>query len=221
MGNAWRLTTILGGAAAGAERGGLDAAIALGLEYGGWRSLGDDPPEICASRMRTTSSGNRGIARRLNVQDSDGTLILSLARDLVGGAAFVARAAESQRKNYLHIVLPAGDRSQMPEAVAGGVREWIRDGLISVLNVAGPTEDEAPGIQATTRDALVWIFEDEVDVAARAAPGLIPCPCGCGLLTTGTMRCDGCSREISLAHWDELHGSCGECVDALPDSEAP
>lgn len=171
MGNAWRLTTILGGATPGAERGGQDAAIELGLEYGGWRVHDDHPPDIYASRMRATPSSNPGVARRLNVQDSDGTLLLSFARELAGPAAFVARAAESQRKAYLHVVLPAGDRSQMPEAVASEIRAWIRDAPISVLNVAGPTEDEEPGIQAATRDALVWIFEDEVDFAGPARPG--------------------------------------------------
>lgn len=168
MGRPWRLTTILGGATPGAERGGQDAAIELGLEYGGWRAFDDHPPDIYASHMRATSSSNRGIARRLNVQDSDGTLLLSFARDLTGPAAFVARAAESQRKAYLHVVLPAGDRSQMPEAVAQEIRDWIREAPISVLNIAGPIEEDEPGIQAATRDALVWIFEDEVDVAERS-----------------------------------------------------
>lgn len=49
------------------------------------------------------------------------------------------------------------------------------------------------------------------DVKLRDA--LIQCPCGCGLLTTGTRRCTGCDREISLAHWDNLYDSCGECAD--------
>lgn len=44
---------------------------------------------------------------------------------------------------------------------------------------------------------------------------LIPCPCGCSLLTTGTQRCEGCGRDISLAHWDGIYDSCGDCADWL------
>lgn len=226
---AWRLTAIVSDATPGAARGGLDAAIELDLGNGGWRANGDEPPAIYAERMRATSSTNRGIARRLNVQDSDGTLIVSFRPKLAGVAAFVAEHAEQQRKAYLHVVLPDGDRSKMPEQVAREVREWIREAPISILNVAGPTEEEEPGIQEATRDALVWIFEDEVDAMDRGVtfatvegalpvvelPTLIKCPCGCGLLTTGTTRCGRCDRDVSNAHWDGLHDSCGECADRL------
>lgn len=165
---AWRLTSIISDATAGAARGGLEAAIELDLGNGGWHAFGHDPPPIYASRMRATSSTDRGMARRLNVQDSDGTLIVSFRGELAGAAAFVAKAAEGQRKAFLHIVLPDGDKSKMPESVAREVREWIREAPISILHVAGPTEDEEPGIQEATRDMLVWIFEDEVDVADRS-----------------------------------------------------
>lgn len=163
----WRLTAIISDATPGAARGGLDAAIELDLGNGGWRATNDEPPAIYAAGMRVTSSTNRGIARRLNIQDSDGTLIISFKPKLHGVAAFVAEHAAQQRKAFLHVVLPDGDRSKMPEEVAQGAREWIREAPISVLNVAGPVEEEEPGIQAATRDALVWIFEEEVDQVDR------------------------------------------------------
>lgn len=164
----WRLTTIVSAATAGAERGGLDAAIELDLGYGGWRSAGSDIPAIYAARMRETSSAKEGMARRLNVQDSDGTLLVSFDRKLTGVAAFTERAAS--RRPYLHLVLPAASASQMPEAVADGVREWILEARIGVLHVSGPGEDNEPGIQEATRDVLVWIFEDAVDLAERSKP---------------------------------------------------
>lgn len=75
---------IVSSGAAGAERGALEAAIDLGLDYDGWRPepagqfidgrmVDDRPPDIFSTRLRPTS-GNPGMARRLNVQDSDGTL---------------------------------------------------------------------------------------------------------------------------------------------------
>jgi len=163
----WRLTAIVSDATPGAARGGIDAAIELDIGNGGWRATGDEPPAIYAERMRATSSTNRGIARRLNIQDSDGTLVVSFKPKLAGVAAFITEHATRMRKAYLHVVLPDGDRSKMPESVAQEVREWIREAPISILNVAGPTEEECPGIQEAVRDMLVWIFEDEVDQVDR------------------------------------------------------
>lgn len=154
------ITTIVSTAAAGAERGALDAAIELDLPYGGWRAAEDEVPAIYSERMRATT-GDRGMARRLNVQDSDGTLIVTVRPELAGPAAFVDRAVEQQRKASLHVCLPAMGGSQVPESLARQVREWILEDGISVLHVAGPSEGEEPGIQEATRDMLVWIFEDQ------------------------------------------------------------
>lgn len=162
----WPLTTIVSGAIAGAERGALDAAIELDLQYGGWRAPGEPIPAIYAERMKS-AGGSHGMFRRLNVQDSDGTLIVSLRPELAGAAALVDQAVEQQRASSLHICLPALGSSQMPEAVARQVRDWIREDGIAILHVSGPSEGDEPGIQEATHDMLVWIFEDEIDVADR------------------------------------------------------
>ena len=170
----WRLTTIVSCAAAGAARGALDAAIELDLQYGGWRPAappgGDDTPAIYAERTRET--GSPRMAARLNVQDSDGTLLVSLSRTLrpASAAAYADEAIDHQRKPSLSICLPDGDRSHVPEALAREVRAWIREERIQALHVAGPGEDDEPGIQQATRDLLVWIFEDEIDLADRRPP---------------------------------------------------
>jgi hypothetical protein len=160
-------TSIVSGSASGAERGGLDAAIALDLGWGGWARMGwvaDDGviPEIYRDRMRQSSSPERGMVIRLNIQDSDGTLLLSFGTELVASAAFTAAECDRQRKAFLHLVLPAGDRSQVPDTVRREVIDWITEDGINVLNIAGPLEREEPSVQAVARDALVWIFEDEV-----------------------------------------------------------
>jgi Circularly permutated YpsA SLOG family len=162
----YRLTAIVSGGQTGADRGGLDAAIALGLGWGGWapaglRSEDGQIPEIYAARMKCTSSIDYGMRTRLNVQDSDGTLLVSFAAQLTGGSAFTEKTAEKMRKPYLHLVLPGRGTTRVPDEVRAGVLEWISDCRISVLNVAGPRESKEPGLQAAVRDALVWIFEDE------------------------------------------------------------
>jgi hypothetical protein len=162
-----RLTTIVSGGQTGADRGGLDAAIALDLAFGGWapagwRSEDGQIPDIYRERMRCTSSSNYGIRTRLNIQDSDGTLIVSFAESPGGGTAYTIEQCEKQDKAHIHVVLPRGGRTQMPNAVADGIREWLDKANINVLNVAGPRESKEAGIQEAVRDLLVWVLEDQI-----------------------------------------------------------
>lgn len=169
-----RLTAIVSGGQTGADRGGLDAAIALGLGHGGWapknwRAEDGQVPAIYRANMRQSSSPDYGLRTRLNVQDSDGTLVFSFAEELTGGSAFTARSAAAQKKPCMHLALPARGRTRITDAVRVALLEWVRARSISVLNVAGPLESKEPGIQQAVCDALVWIFEDEI-----AEPGVMP-----------------------------------------------
>jgi hypothetical protein len=155
---------IVSGGREGAERGAIEAAIELGLARRGWCSAGElaAVPAIYAEHLHETSSAAEGMAARLNVQDSDATLIISFAEERKGRAAFVGRACESQRKPCKHLVLPAGRHSRIPDGVRTALLEWLGANHVNVLNVAGHGEPREPGIQQAVRDALVWIFEDEI-----------------------------------------------------------
>lgn len=162
------VTAIVSTAAEGAERGALDAAIEIGIGYGGRTSVDGHPhglPEIYQARMLGVP--NRGLAVRLNIQDSDGTLIVSFADRLEGRTKHAANQCKQQRKPARHLILPAGGRTRIPDAVRAALLAWIDDKRISVLHVVGPGEEHEPGIQQTTRDALVWVLEDDhaVDTA--------------------------------------------------------
>lgn len=165
----WKLTSIVSGGQRGADRGGLDAAVALDLGWGGWAPhgwLAEDGaiPEIYRAHMRESSSPDYGVHTRLNVQDSDGTLLLSFVPELTGGSLYTMRCTERQRKPFLHLVLPVGCR--IPDEVGAGVRDWIAEAKISILNVAGPRESKEPGLHVAARDALVWMFEGESAITA-------------------------------------------------------
>lgn len=154
---------IVSGGQTGADRGGMDAAIRLGLSYGGWATAdykAEDGrvPEIYASKMRPSSSREYGLRTRLNVQDSDATLIVSWAEVLTGGSDFTARECKRQRKPCKHLVLPRG-RGQVTPALRGTLLDWLDKNRVAVLNVAGPRESKEPGLQAATCAALVWILE--------------------------------------------------------------
>lgn len=156
---------IISGGQTGADRGGLDAAIELGLSFGGWAPKGwraedREIPIIYAAQMRESASPEYGMRTRLNVQDSDGTLLISLGAQLIGGSKYTADAARQQRKPCKHLVLPAGGKSRIADDIKHAVLDWIRDRQIRVLNIAGPRESKEPGLQRAARDALVWILQD-------------------------------------------------------------
>lgn len=161
------ISAIISGGQTGADRGALTAAIQLGLDFGGWAPAGyraedGTVPEIFRVRMRETNARDYGLRTRLNIQDSDATLIISFATELSGGSSFTAKHAKQQRKPCKHLVLPARGETRIPDAVRSAVLAWIADRRIGVLNVAGPRESKEPGIEQAVCDALVWILEDEV-----------------------------------------------------------
>src|SRR5262245_53687608 len=77
--------TIISGGQTGVDRAALDAAIALGIPYGGWSPKGGwaedmpSPPGILAHypALRETSSADPSERTELNVRDSDATLLLT------------------------------------------------------------------------------------------------------------------------------------------------
>jgi len=167
-----RLNSIVTGGATGAQRGAIEAATELGLDVFGWRTpLAKDDPLSPNYLGRSKETLSPRMAARLNVQDSDGTLVISFSETLIGGAAYADEAAEHQRKPLLHVVLPAGGRSTIPDEMRASVLEWIAKARIAVLHVTGPTEREAPGIGAAVRDAIVWLFEDETSEMSEVELG--------------------------------------------------
>lgn len=174
----WKLTAIVSGAQTGADRGALQAAIDLDLGWGGWAPAGwraedGEIPLIYREHMKCTTSADYGMRTRLNVQDSDGTLIISFAEKLTGGSEFTQKTCVRMDKSHIHLVLPDRGRTRIPEEVRAAVLEWIDKAQINVLNVAGPRESKEAGLQEAVRDTLVWIFEDEApsieEQAARIA----------------------------------------------------
>ena len=85
-----------------------------------------------------TDSRNYAHRTRLNVKDSDGTLILCQG-PLTGGTSLTRKFAVELNRPYVVI-----DLSQ--NADPAEVAEWIESNRIGVLNVAGPRESSVPGI---------------------------------------------------------------------------
>ena len=145
---------VVSGGQTGADRAALDAAIGLGLPYGGWCPPGGwaedlpDPPGLLARHpeLREAPPGPRSARTRLNVRDSDVTLVLM--RDPAASSAGTRLTVEvaSELGRPVHVAR-AED--------AAGVAAWLGSLGPCVLNVAGPRESEDPGLHAAALETLV------------------------------------------------------------------
>jgi hypothetical protein len=146
------IAKIVSGGQTGADRAALDWAIARGLPHGGWcpkdRRAEDGPLAACY-RLEETPSRRYAERTRLNVRDSDGTLIVTLG-PLGGGSLLTQQIARALAKPCLTVPLDEGVR---PPLLAD-IRAWLGAHRIRRLNVAGPRESKCPGIGRVTRELL-------------------------------------------------------------------
>jgi hypothetical protein len=138
---------VISGGQTGVDRAALDAAIELGVGYGGsvpkGRKAEDGPIQEKYGNLRELSSESYKTRTEKNVIDADATLILALG-PLRGGTALTARIAAFNRKPCLTADLQEKDEDEALREVA----EWLTRVRPLVLNIAGPRESEKPGIYA-------------------------------------------------------------------------
>jgi predicted Rossmann fold nucleotide-binding protein DprA/Smf involved in DNA uptake len=140
---------IVSGGQTGVDRAALDTAIALGVDHGGWcpqGRLAEDGVIPGHYNLRETDRPAYPLRTRLNVTDSDGTLILY--RDQIqGGTELTAQLAQQLGKPLLAL-----DLATVPDPQQ--VRRWLIEQQIRTLNVAGPRASSAPGIDRQAADFL-------------------------------------------------------------------
>jgi hypothetical protein len=138
---------IVSGGQTGADRGALDAAIAMGIEHGGWCPLGrraEDGQIPAHYQLQETDSRDYAERTRRNVRDSDATLVFTRGAP-TGGSALTLEHARTLGKPVLHVDLATLDAT----SAAAKIRAWCE--TISVLNIAGSRESQSPGIAEAVR----------------------------------------------------------------------
>ena len=135
------LEKIISGGQTGVDRAALDSAIRLGIPCGGWCPQGrkaEDGRIPDHYPLQEASSPDYPVRTRLNVEDSDGTLVIT-AGSPKGGTALTLKLARKLNRPFLMVDL---DRETEPSQVW----QWIKKNRVRVLNVAGPREGESAGI---------------------------------------------------------------------------
>ncbi|MEM6647008.1 MAG: putative molybdenum carrier protein [Bacteroidota bacterium] len=136
--------TIVAGGQTGVDRAALDAARSLGLDVAGWCPRGrraEDGPIPMHYPLRETSTAFYIHRTRLNVRDSDATLMLVLGR-IHGGTALTADFARRMAKPC-HVVNLL--TTPQPDAAT---RAWLNTHRPLRLNIAGPRASQGDAVYA-------------------------------------------------------------------------
>ncbi|MEG3641284.1 putative molybdenum carrier protein [Magnetococcus sp. PR-3] len=152
------LKKIISGGQTGVDRAALDAAIHQGLSCGGWipaNRRAEDGPLSSHYPMRPLAKGGYLARNRLNVQDSDATLIFTDG-PVSGGTARTVEFA--QRLNRPLLVVQIQSCLQDPDLIST-LCQWITAHPIQTLNIAGPRESRQPGIYQKSFNCLIKLIE--------------------------------------------------------------
>jgi hypothetical protein len=160
---------IVSGGQTGVDRAALDAAIATALPYRGWCPKGgwaEDSPEppgvrVRYPKLRETPQSSPHQRTEWNVRDADALMVLTGAGGLgpspggfgpSQGTALAVASAEAGEKP--HIVIDIDEPDALRKA-----KEFLSAQGRCALCIAGPRENEVPGIYAKALALLVAVFK--------------------------------------------------------------
>ncbi|QDT05836.1 Putative molybdenum carrier [Rubripirellula lacrimiformis] len=144
---------IVSGGQTGVDRAGLDVAIALGIQHGGWCPRGrvaEDGTVPSRYDLVEHTSSRYPPRTAQNVIDSDATLII-YERRLKGGTLLTQRICKRQHKPHFVIRLDADSLAP--------AKAWLQHQRPDVLNVAGSRDTTAPGIYDRAMKALFELLD--------------------------------------------------------------
>jgi len=151
------ITKLVSGGQTGADRAALDVALRHGFPHGGWCPRGRKAENgVIGGQYELTETPSDDYAQRTewNVRDSDGTVVFTLAEEVTGGSLLTIEIARRARKPWVHI-FPGVNFEP-----AAGLRRFVQEHGIKILNVAGSRESEEPGIgrwvYQVIEDAFFW-----------------------------------------------------------------
>ena len=140
----------------GAEQAALDAAIKLGIVFGGWLPQGDDPtftPKSDKYNRTELASDQQTEANKTNIRNSDGTLLLSH-----GVLGFDTHEIENTARRYSTPLLQIDLNQVNAFNGAAMINDWIMENAITILHVSGPSQMEDQRIYQATHDILQAVY---------------------------------------------------------------
>ena len=150
---------VISGGQSGADRAGLIVAEAFGFDTGGWipkgfRVQGGYTPSLGPRfGLVETASSKYPPRTRLNVQNSDATLILGNPNS--SGCRLTRHLCNEHRKPFLVI----RQAKKVTDDSVKSVLAFLKNEEVSVLNVAGNREESYLGIGKWAQSLLTEVFK--------------------------------------------------------------
>jgi putative molybdenum carrier protein len=149
---------IWSGGQTGVDRAALDAALDSGLRIGGWIPKGrlaeDGLVPLRYAALREAGTPDYRERTRLNVRDTDATLVLSWGEPR-GGTRETLDVTRELDRPVLTLDLATAD-----SAAAARIRDWLESlDPVRRLNVAGPRASQVPLAYDRAREILRIAFD--------------------------------------------------------------
>lgn len=144
---------IISGGQTGADRGGLEAALTLGISIGGHCPKGrraEDGRIPDGFPLIETDSRDYPPRTRLNILNSDGTVVF-VKKGLGRGSRLTLDLCYKMKKPCLLIDFDVDGYENIMKMLKG----FVDDNNIKILNVAGSRESKNPGIQLEVSQ-IIW-----------------------------------------------------------------
>ncbi len=138
------IEAIISGGQTGADRAALDIAIELQINHYGWcpkNRLAEDGAISFKYNLRETDTTDVNERTKLNIRDSDGTIIFvpSLPVQVTDGTILTIKEVYEKKKP--HLIIDFSKVNDITELLS----EWVERHNIAILNIAGPRESQQPG----------------------------------------------------------------------------
>ncbi len=200
----------MSGGQTGADRGGLDAAIELGIPHGGSCPKGRLAEDgVIPVKYTQTELKSKNYLKRTekNVTDSSATSIFTNGAP-TGGSKKTAEFAEKHGKPYICLDTEKPDLETTERLI-----DWTRNlrNPQIVLNVAGSRESKAPGIQKQVAN-IVRNLIAEVNQIGNAETEEIPAKIAVRFfpdirIACGTFRDGGSEYSAETVEIENIHGN--------------
>jgi hypothetical protein len=117
----------------------------------------DADARVSHSLLTSRPTSSYPARTRKNIEESDGTVIFSLERQLSGGTKLTQDYANKIEKPMLHVYDTRKERIFHPDSFRLEVQaltDFLCSKKIEILNVAGPWESKEPGVYEWTLNIL-------------------------------------------------------------------
>lgn len=158
-----KIVKVISGAQTGADRAGIDAAIACGCPYGGKIPVGrraeDGPIAEHYEELTVVPERSYLVRTEANVEDSDVTIVFTYG-DPVSGSKRTISFCKKRSKPSLHVDC----REMNFTAISLIIIEWLSIFDYDItLNIAGSRESTKPGIYRLVFDTMVEVITSNLN----------------------------------------------------------